>query len=120
MHDDDPAELYLPAEHCAGVAEEEPAAHTNPAAHGPVHVEVVRPAVEPYCPAGQSVQDPEPAREYLPAGQMAAVPLEDPAAHAYPAVHAPTHWAVVWATVPYRPAVHWPVQVDAVSPAVEP
>ena len=85
------------------------------------------------------MQDPEPATEYLPATHWLAVAVVDPAAHAYPAVHAPvhwlvvapaapyrpasqgpTHWALVWAVVPYRPAAQLPVQADVVRPAVAP
>ncbi len=40
-------------------------------------------------PAGQGLQEPAPAREYVPAGQMEGVGVVDPEAHAYPAVHSP-------------------------------
>ena len=72
-------------------------------------------------PAGQSLQTPAPAREYFPVGHWLAVALVDPAGHAYPAVHAPTHWSVVWAAaLPYRPAAQLPVHADVISPTVEP
>ena len=89
MQLEDPAELYLPIAHWAGVADVDPALHTYPAVQLPVHAAVVRPAVEPYRPAGQSVQEPAPAREYLPATHWDAVPVVDPAGQAYPAVHGP-------------------------------
>lgn len=38
--------------------------------------------VEPYVPAGQSVQDPDPAREYFPAGHRLTVSVVDAAGHA--------------------------------------
>ncbi len=63
-------------------------------------------------PAGQAVQEPAPAREYWPAGQMDTVALVDPAGHVYPAAHNPTQPAVAWPpTSPYRPALHGPVHV---------
>jgi len=37
-------------------------------AHTPEHALVVRPVVEPNVPAGQSVGEPEPARQYDPMG----------------------------------------------------
>jgi hypothetical protein len=94
---------------------------------------LVRPAVEPYRPAIQSVHTPAPAREYLPAGHWLAVAEVDPAPHAYPAVHVPLHAAVdrpaVVPKVPagqlvqtlapvreYLPATHW-VTVELVDAA---
>ena len=73
----------------------------RPAAQLPVHAEVVSLTVEPNRPATQSVQDPDPATEYLPAGHWLAVADVDPMGQAYPAVHAPLH-------------------VEDVSPAVAP
>jgi hypothetical protein len=54
----------------------------RPAAHCPLHVATLRPAVAPYVPGGQSVHDADPGREYLPAGHRAAVADVDPATHA--------------------------------------
>ncbi len=47
--------------------------------------------VAPYKPAAQGVQAAAPAREYCPTAQLDAVPLVDPAGHAYPAVQPPEH-----------------------------
>jgi hypothetical protein len=46
-------------------------------------------------PGGQGLQDPAPARAYVPAGQMDAVELVDPAGQAYPDVQGPVQAAVV-------------------------
>jgi hypothetical protein len=47
----EPWELNKPVGHRTAVAVIEPAEHTYPAAHGPVHNDVVKPAVSPYRPA---------------------------------------------------------------------
>jgi hypothetical protein len=62
-----PASAYLPDGHWAAVEVVDPAGHAYPAAQFPVQVAVVSPAVDPNVPAGQSVQAPAPASEYLPA-----------------------------------------------------
>ena len=93
----------------------------NPAAQSPVHAADVRPAVEPYFPAGHGEHVPEPAVEYVPAGQMDAVDDTEPATQAYPAVQGPTHADVDWPPAsPYLPAAHWPVHVARVMPVVLP
>ena len=46
-------------------------------------------------PTGQGLQAPAPAKEYVPAGQMEDVAVEDPAGQVYPAVHSPEQDAVV-------------------------
>ena len=66
-----------------------------PTAHTFVHVATVRPAVAPYLPATQGVHVPAVARLYVPAAHWAAVAVVDPATHAYPAVHDPVHVATV-------------------------
>ena len=45
-------------------------------------------------PGGQSVQDADPGRAYLPAGHRAAVGDMDPEVHAYPPVQLPLQAAV--------------------------
>ena len=78
-----------------------------PTGHGPLHVTAVMGVVLPYRPTPQSVHTPAPAREYLPTGHVAAVAVDDPAAHAYPAVQFPVHVSLGMAAVaPYRPAGH--------------
>ena len=66
---------------------------------------VVRPCVDPYSPAAQSVHTPAPPNEYLPAGQMAAVALDDPATQKYPAAQDPLQRGTAIAeTFPNKPA----------------
>ena len=84
----------MPAGQVTAVALTDAGGHAYPAVQGPVHVADGKPAVDPYTPAGQSVHDPAPATEYLPAGQMDAEEFVDPAAQAYPALHAPSQLAV--------------------------
>ncbi len=45
----------------------------------------------PNSPAAQLVHVPAPLALYVPRGHCTAVPLVDPAGHAYPAVHVPLH-----------------------------
>jgi hypothetical protein len=71
-----------------------------PAGHGAVQVATVRPSVSPYFPAGQFVHAPALAELYFPEEHFDSVALLDPAAHAYPAVHAPEQDAVVNPSVP--------------------
>ena len=86
-----------------------------------MQLDVDRPDISPYLPTGQalvqlafdiavvfpkrpgtqSVHTPAPAKLYLPRGHVNAVALTEPSTHAYPAVHDPVH-------------------VASVSPAVEP
>ena len=49
--------------------------------HAPVQADVVRPVVDPYVPAGQSVDAFDPAGQYEPIGHMTAVALLEPAGH---------------------------------------
>ena len=70
-----------------------------------MQLDVLRPAVDPYKPAPQSVHDPAPLTLYEPSGHIDAVALVDPAAHAYPAWQGPVHTAVVnLGSDPYLPA----------------
>ena len=70
-----------------------------------MQLDVLRPVLDPYKPAPQSVHDPAPLTLYDPSGQIDAVALVDPAAHAYPAWQGPVHTADVnrWVD-PYLPA----------------
>ena len=63
------------------MGEEDPATQAYPAVHAPLHTLDVAPAF-PNLPGSQLVQEPAPARENWPAGQMAAVALVEPATHA--------------------------------------
>ena len=66
---------------------------------------VVRPCVDPYSPAAQSVHMPTPPNEYFPTPQIAAVALVDPATQKYPAAQGPLQLDTPIAGVdPYRPA----------------
>ncbi len=85
----------------------DPAGQAYPATQLPLHTADVKPVLAPKLPAGHGVQDPAPAREYCPAGQMDAVGDVDPATHAYPAVQLPEQDAVVRPVeAPYVPAGH--------------
>ena len=64
--------LHVPAGHGDAVGTVDPAAHRNPAAHGPEQLAVVRPATEPYLPRGhnpehRAVGNPH-APPYVPIG----------------------------------------------------
>ena len=48
---------------------------------------VIIPEVMPYLPRGQPLHSPAPPVLYMPTGHSTAVPLLDPAGHAYPARH---------------------------------
>jgi hypothetical protein len=99
-----PPTLYLPKGHMNAVEFTEPMPHLYPALHTPEHVALDNPVVEPYSPAAQLVHDPAPAKLYVPSEHMAAVELVDPAAQLYPAVHTPVHVAVMRpALAPYVP-----------------
>ena len=91
MQDDAPCKLYVPGEHIAAVALVDPALHTYPALHDPLHDAVDKPDVAPYKPDAHMLHVPDPAIEYCPAGHSTAVALADPDGHAYPALHAPVH-----------------------------
>ena len=91
VHVPDPTPLYLPAGHIAAVALVDPALHTYPALHDPLHDAVDKPDVAPYKPDAHMLHVPDPAIEYCPAGHSTAVALTDPDGHAYPALHAPVH-----------------------------
>ncbi len=113
-HTPAPARLNWPAGQADAVALVEPAGHAYPAVQGPLQAADPRPTADTLnqVPAGQSLHAPAPARLYRPTGQTRAVPLADPAAHAYPALqvlHAPAPAALYW------PAGH----IDAVE-LVEP
>ena len=117
LHTPAPALLYCPAGHTAAVALVDPAAHAYPATQLPEHPAVPSPAVDPYSPAAHGVHVPDPPTLYLPATQIEAVGLVDPAAHAYPALQFPLHAGVVRPEVaPYVPAGHAPVHPAVDSP----
>ncbi len=84
LHDPAPARLYCLVGHTDAVALVDPAAHAYPAVQFPLQVAVFRPSsvVLNQVPAGQLLHDPAPVRLYRPAGQMDAVALVAPAAHA--------------------------------------
>jgi hypothetical protein len=87
------AREYWPAGHMNAVALVDAATQAYPAGQDPEQPAVVCPDVAPKVPAGQAVQEPAPAREYVPAGQMDAVGDVDPEPQAYPAGHVPLHVA---------------------------
>ncbi len=126
-HTPAPARLYEPGWHWTAVADVLPAGHAYPAMQFPLHADVSSPDAEPKVPAGQAavhadvfiaaVAPYRPATHALhvdapellncPKGHTDAVPLVDPAGHAYPAVQSPLHADVFIAGVaPYSPAAH--------------
>jgi hypothetical protein len=114
-----PAREYCPAGQGAWVADADPAAHAYPALQLPVHPAVVKPAVDPYRPAGQFVHVTAAPVLYCPAAQgavQAAVgrPWVDPYVPAGQLVHA------VDPAVEYLPVPQMAVQVLTDSPAVAP
>ena len=94
-HAADPSVLDRPSGHNAAVGVTDPATHAYPAEHCPLQAAEVRPAVDPYNPAGQGVHDPAPLRLKVPAGHKDAVALVEPAGQAYPAKQGPEQAAVV-------------------------
>ena len=82
----------------------EPGGQANPGPHPPAHDELVKPSTTLKVPLGHGTQLPRPPALYVPAGQMAAVALAEPAGHAYPGTHGPLHAAEVRPEVlPKRP-----------------
>ncbi len=78
---------------------------------------VVRPCVDPYSPAAQSVHTLVPPNEYFPTPQTAAVALVDPATQKYPAAQDPVQLDTAIACVdPYRPGAQ---SVHTLAPASE-
>ena len=73
-----PLELYCPTAHITAVALVDPAGHAYPALHAPSHSDHDDPALPPYSPAGQFVQDPAEACEYVPAAHSTAVAFVEP------------------------------------------
>lgn len=121
VHTPAPDSEYLPGAHTAAVADTDPAPHAYPGAQGPLHAAVVSPDVPPNRPAMQSVHTPSPDTLYLPAGQMDAVALTDPAGQAYPAAHRPLHAGDVRpGTDPKVPIGQAAVHDEDVKPAVSP
>ncbi len=107
LHVDAPELLNCPAGQVDTVALVDPAGHVYPAVQTPLHADVFIAAVAPNRPAAHTLHNP--ARESLncPKGHTDAVPLVDPAGHAYPAVQSPLHADVFIAGVaPYSPAAH--------------
>jgi hypothetical protein len=121
LHELAPDRLYVPGPHCTAVPLVDPAGHAYPAVQPPEQPAVARPDDDPYRPAAHRLHELAPPTLNCPATHMAAVGLTDPAAHAYPAEHAPLHWLVTCATaLPYRPAAHRPLHDDDVAPLTLP
>jgi hypothetical protein len=74
-----PDKEYDPGWQAAAVGDVDPAAQMEPALQLPEHAAVGSPATPPYSPAEQLVHTVAPPRENVPAGQMDAVALVDPA-----------------------------------------
>jgi hypothetical protein len=91
-----PVRLYCPAAQVAAVAVIDPATQAYPAVQAPVHVDTVRPVVEPYLPASHG---PEHTAVVRP-----VVEPNLPAGHA--AVHNATLSPVVEPYLPVGHAVH--------------
>ncbi len=91
VHTPAPLNEYFPTPQIAAVALVDPATQKYPAAQGPLQLDTAIADVDPYRPAAQSTHTLAPVREYLPAGQIAAVALVDPAAQMYPAVQFASH-----------------------------
>ena len=125
VHTAEPPRLYFPAGQMAAVALVDPATHAYPALQFPEHAGVDKPAAAPNVPPGHKpehtaldspVLDPnvptghelhtlDPDKLYVPGPHTTAVPLDDPDAHAYPAVQLPLHDALGMPAVPpYKPA----------------
>ena len=84
------APLYVPGGHAPpAVGLVDPGGQMKPAVHTPVQVETPMPALTPYRPRGQGLQEEAPARLYRPAGQMVTVELVLPPGHVYPGEHSP-------------------------------
>ncbi len=106
------AALNVPAGQTA--ADVAPDTQKWPAGQAAVHKEVPIPLVDPYRPAGHDLHTESPPSVYFPAGQTEAVAVVEPAAHAYPALHAPLQEDDAMPVVdPKRPEAH---EVHAVSP----
>ncbi len=86
-----PPTEYFPAGQIAAVAFVDPVTQKYPAAQDPLQLGTAIAGADPYRPAAQSTHTLAPVREYLPAGQIAAVALVDPATQKYPAVQLPEH-----------------------------
>ncbi len=91
MHMPTPPNEYFPSPQIAAVALVDPATQKYPAAQGPLQPDMAMAGVDPNRPAAQSTHTLAPVREYLPAGQIAAVALVDPAAQMYPALQFASH-----------------------------
>jgi hypothetical protein len=79
VHTPAPPNEYLPTSQTAAVALVDLATQKCPAAQGPLQLDTAIADVDPYRPGAQSVQTLAPVKEYLPAGQIAAVAFVDPA-----------------------------------------
>ncbi len=79
VHTPTPPSEYFPSTQIAAVALVDSATQKYPAAQGPLQLDTAIAGVDPYSPAAQSTHTLAPVREYLPAGQIAAVALVDPA-----------------------------------------
>ncbi len=77
-------------------------------------------AVTLKVPAAHGEHIAAPARLKVPAGQVDAVALVDPAGHVYPAEHAPLHNADTCPAHPNLPASHCPLHELFESPTVAP
>ena len=79
----------------------------TPGLHSPLQFATVVRTVVPYRPGAQPEHTPAPALLYRPAGHAVAVPLVEPAGHAYPAVQVPVQFGDGIAVVlPNLPAGH--------------
>jgi hypothetical protein len=112
LHTLAPTRLYFPAGHTVAVALVEAAEHAYPALQGPLQLALGMADTVPYSPAAQSVHTPAPDKLYRPAAHTAAVPLVDPAMHAYPALQLASQDGVVRPDVdPNRPTAQGPLQL---------
>jgi hypothetical protein len=117
VHTPTPPNEYFPKSQIAAVAFADPATQKCPAAHSPEQVAFVRPCVDPYSPAAQSVHTLVPPNEYFPTPQTAAVALVDPATQKYPAAQSPLQLDTAIAGVdPYRPGAQ---SVQTLAPVRE-
>ncbi len=72
----------------------------------------------PYTPAGQSVQEPAPARLYCPAPHRTDVLFVEPAGQEYPALQASVHVLTEEPPAPKRPASHGPGATNQPTPHI--
>ena len=78
LHAAAPPVLYCPAAHGTAVALVDPAGHAYPAAHGPLHDDVVSDVALPNVPPGHELHTDTPPVLYGPTAQGACVALVEP------------------------------------------